>query len=254
MLILILILLLVWVVLTVLLAAWTLFYQSYIYTEPATGIEWRAPAAGSALMVPLLLWVAIDYRSPGNYRTLFDFSATENQKPYAEMRVPNAAGVEQVYKRVQGDVRAEYRLDGKPKSPQIPPQPSKIIVVQGEERLVFERQPEEKRARFSLNKTEPRIHYVARDATGRKLEMDEGNLGQVSTFLRGRFIGNLLLNFLFLAVWFVGLWLLLRFGWPVALLQAIVYWVAMTLFVLPPVLTRAEEVAKQRAEAKAKSS
>ena len=41
--------------------------------------------------------------------------------------------------------------------------------------------------------------------------------------------------------------LLLRFGWPTALLQAVVYWLVMTLFVMPPVLTRAEDVSKQRA-------
>jgi hypothetical protein len=248
---LILVLLVVWVVLVVLLAAWTLFYQGYIYTEPTAGLEWRAPAAGSALMVPLLLWVMIDYHSPGNYRTLFDFSAMDDQKPYPELRVPNAAGVEQVYKLLPGDQRPEYRLDGNPKSPQLPAQPAKIIAEQGGEKLVFERQPEPKRARFSLNQTQPRATYVARDAKGRRLEMEEGSLGQVSTFRRGRFVGNLSLNFLFLAVWFVGLWLLLRFGWHVALGQAVVYWLVMALFVLPPVLDRAEKVAQQRAAATA---
>jgi hypothetical protein len=246
---LILLLLLLWFVLTVLLAAWALFFQGYIYTEPATGLEWRAPAAGSALMVPLLLWVFIDYHSPGNYRTLFDFSAIEEQKPYPELRVPTAAGGEQVYKLMPGN-RLEYRRDGKAYRPQLPPRPEKIIVQEGDEKLVFERKAEGKRSRWNLNQTAEGVRYVARDSKGRRLVMEEDSIGQVTSFRTGRFIGNVLINFLFLAVWFVGLWLLLRFGWSIALLQAGVYWLAMTLFVMPPVLTRAEEVAKQRAAAR----
>ena len=38
---------------------------------------------------------------------------------------------------------------------------------------------------------------------------------------------------------------------PHALGMAVVFWAAMTLFALPPLLTRAEEVARQRAETKA---
>ena len=32
--------------------AWTLWFQAYIYTEPATQLWWRAPAAGTALALP----------------------------------------------------------------------------------------------------------------------------------------------------------------------------------------------------------
>ena len=73
----------------------------------------------------------------------------------------------------------------------------------------------------------------------------------VTTFRTGRFLGNIFINLLFLIVWFLGLWLLLRFGWPAALGQALVYWLVMALFILPPVLTRAEEVARQRSPGKA---
>ena len=49
----------------------------------------------------------------------------------------------------------------------------------------------------------------------------------------------------------VSLWLLLQFQWPHALGQAFVFWGIMILFVMPPVLTRAENVAKERAAARA---
>jgi hypothetical protein len=73
----------------------------------------------------------------------------------------------------------------------------------------------------------------------------------VTTFRTGRLLGNLTLNFLFLAAWFGCLWLLLRFQWPAALLQAVVFWVVALLFVLPPLLTKAEAVSQERAVAKA---
>ena len=64
------------------LAAWTLFFQGYIYTEPVTGVAWRGPAAGSAVMAVLLLWVLLDYHSPGAYRPLHEFETTQDGKPF----------------------------------------------------------------------------------------------------------------------------------------------------------------------------
>ena len=52
-----------------------------------------------------------------------------------------------------------------------------------------------------------------------------------------------LLNFLHLGVWFVCLWLLLRFQWSHALGLAIVFCLAMTLVVLPMLFTRTERAA-----------
>ena len=51
---LVLLVLLVWVVLTVVLAGWSLFLQQYLYTEATPGIAWRGPAAGAALTFVLL--------------------------------------------------------------------------------------------------------------------------------------------------------------------------------------------------------
>src|SRR5215469_15735149 len=76
------VLLVVFAVLSLLLAAWTLFFQGYIYSEPVEAIYWRAPAAGAALTLFLLIWMVLDYRSietpqdEGRYRS-FDFSTGE---------------------------------------------------------------------------------------------------------------------------------------------------------------------------------
>src|SRR4051812_20944743 len=92
---LILILLLLWFVLIVMLAAWSLFFQGYIYSEPSAEMYWRAPAAGSALFVFLTLWVIIDYRAPGRYLTLTEFSPYEYQESYKELRIPTRDGKEE---------------------------------------------------------------------------------------------------------------------------------------------------------------
>ncbi len=46
-------------------------------------------------------------------------------------------------------------------------------------------------------------------------------------------------------MWFLSLWLLLRFQWPHALGLAVAFWLVM-LFILPMILTKAESVRKER--------
>src|SRR5262249_13966928 len=59
--------------------------------------------------------------------------------------------------------------------------------------------------------------------------MDERSVGVVVQPRTGQLLGNLVLNFLHLVVWFVVLWLLLRFQWPHALGLAVCLWLAMAL-------------------------
>jgi hypothetical protein len=249
---LILILLLLWAVLAGLLTAWTVWYQGYIYTEPALGLQWRGPAAGTAVTAALLVWVVIDYNSPGNYRPIYEFSSTEDQKPFAELRVPTVGG-EEVYKLRSAAGRPGYRLAGRAKGGTLPATPEKVIAVEGDHRYVFEPERDAqghiKRRTppwWGLNRQPEPLRY--KDEKGRV--MLEGQLGQLTTFRAGRLFGNLALNFFFLLAWFLSLWLLLRFGWGAALLQAVIFWGVALLFMLPPVLTRAEEVSKQRAIAR----
>jgi hypothetical protein len=250
---LILLVLLLWVVLTVLLSAWTLWFQAYIYSEPTSGIAWRGPAAGSAIMVVLLLWMFFDYRDPpGRFRTLFEFSSTDESKRFDALHVPRDKG-EDVYRLVPGGTRGEYRLNGKATGKVLPSRPKSVVVVEGDERSTFEPERDAK-GNFKTRSTSSwfggsateQLRYI----DGRGRVMLESSLGQMSTFRGGRFVGNLFLNFLLLAAFFAVLWLLLRFQWPHALGQAFVFWGVMQLFILPPVLTRVETVAKERAQAR----
>jgi hypothetical protein len=76
---------------------------------------------------------------------------------------------------------------------------------------------------FGRESKEP-LRYI--DEKGRV--MTEDSPGQLTSFRGGLFFGNVLLNAMLIAVLFVSLWLLLL------------------LFALPPILTRAEDVSRQR--------
>jgi hypothetical protein len=235
---LVLLLVLTWFVLSVLLAAWTLGFQGYLYTEPTRGVAWRAPAAGAALTAFLGLWAALDYRAPGRYRELQGFSTTEDLEPFPELRVTNRDGKEEVFKlRVNSRGQYEYRRNDRP----LPTRPAKVVAVRGDQKYVFEA-PHDAKGRL---KTGPGdlVKYKNAD-TG--WEMDEQRMGYVSVYHPGWLLANLLLNGLHLAVWFLSLWLLLRFQWAHAVGMAIAAWAVMTLFVVPPLLGRAESVSAAR--------
>ncbi|HZY89695.1 MAG TPA: hypothetical protein VFE78_33045 [Gemmataceae bacterium] len=245
MLTLILVLLLLWFALGVLLAAWTLWFQGYIYSEPAPGVFWRAPAAAAALTVVVCLWVFIDYRAPGRYRTLFEFSGQEEQRPYPELRIRTPEGRERAFLlRKDERGRPEYRdKDNR----LLPDRPDKIIVVEGGQQYVFLPERDAK-GNFKVARGES-LRYNEEGGQGRY--MVEGQWGRVASYHFGWLVLDVFLNGLHFVVWWAVLWLLLRFQWSHALGLAFAFWGVMTLFVLPPLLTRAEEVARQRAETKA---
>jgi hypothetical protein len=234
---LVLLLLLTWFVLGVLLAAWTLWFQAYIYNEPVAGIYWRAPAAGAALTAFLTLWVILDYRIPGRYRELQSYSAVE-YLDFPELQVVNRDGKKQVYtRRVTGRGQPEYQRNGRP----LPSRPDKIIAVLDGRDYVFEPRRDAK-GHFVPD----RDGYLRYRNAETGWEMDETRLGQVTISHPGWRVANLLLNGLHLLVWFVCLWVLLRFQWSHALGIAVVCWAAVTLLVVPPLLNRAEDVSRLR--------
>jgi hypothetical protein len=229
---LILLLLLIWFALVVFLAAWTLFFQGYIYTEPVSDLTWRAPAAGSALALFVCLWTVLACRAPGQYQTLFNFS-NDDSRSYEELTVTQG-GKDEVYKKVSGKSgRLEYRRGDRP----LPSRPDKITLTEDGQKATFEPDRDAKGNFKPAGDSTLRYH----DDRGR--EMVEGRLGEVNTTRTGRLLLNLLLNFFHLALWFVCLWLLLRFQWAHALGLAVVMWAVMTLFVLPPLLGKAETAA-----------
>lgn len=235
---LLLVLLVVWVLLIGFLAIWTVGFQGYIYTEPVKNIEWRAPIAGTVLALFLTGWIFLDYSSPTSYRTLVEFNPEIALPPYKEFRIVTQEGNEELYKQAK-DARGRviYQKDGKSNGPQPPGRPVRVIVKEDDQDVAFEPDRDTK-GRFKI---EPGTLLTYRDNKGRVME--EGQLGRVSTFRTTNLVANLLLNTVHFALWFVVLWLVLEYRWEHAFGLAIVFYLAAMLFLLPPMLSKAEEVA-----------
>lgn len=242
-----LILVVVAVTLAVLLFVGGLFLQGYIYTQPASGLAWRAPVAGLIITGLLALWCwldATDSRSIAGYRpydTLFLFSpdlklVNEPVKKFWTIR----KGEKQEYISFKipqgpGNVITQYYLTGKTglKGP--------IWNAAGAEEIIIEHNG--KAYHFKPRKAEDNDYptYV-NDEGWVMTQYDTGVTGLPRMFNTGLFFANLLLNFLHLGLWFGCLWVLLRFQWSHALVLAVIIWLVMTLFVLPPLLSQAVEV------------
>jgi hypothetical protein len=238
---LILILLVVFVVLSLLLAAWTLFFQGYIYSEPVGAIYWRAPAAGAALTLFLIVWIAFDYNSvhdradEGRYQPLHNFSSKETET-YKYLWIYRDGRKEQFTR--QGDKNLYVSKGGK----RLPERPFEIIAshkAEGDEH-VFKPRLDDK-GHFKTEDGEVRYYEEGND----ERYMVESYPGQVSISHFGWLLMALILNLGFLFVWFLCLWLLLEFQWPHALGLAFVAWL-ISLFILPMILTQAEKVRKER--------
>jgi len=237
-------LLLVWLGLMALLAAWTVFFQGYIYTEPVEGIIWRAPAAGSAVALFLMIWVVCDYRAPGQYQALQDFSPRIDLPSYKEFRIINPDGMEEVYKEAKNE-KGKLIYKNEKTGREAPARPQQVIVKENDEDVTFEPDRDAKE-QFKAQKGRSLYYH---DKKGRS--MVEGQIGQLMPEFRlGNLVLNLVLNFLHLAIWFAMLWLVLQYRMWHALGLALVAWIALTLVLLPPVLSKAEEVARQRAAVK----
>jgi hypothetical protein len=248
-LVLFLLVLLIWVVLMGFLFIWTFWFQGYIYTEPATQLYWRAPAAGSALTLFLILWITVDYRSvKNNPDTHFPYGPLQeldpgktDTTPFPSLFIPGegtgAADVEyKLTKVAEGKkVHDEYRHEQTP----IPSRPRKVIVV-GENGEKIEFKPDmDAKGQFKTDRGQPLFY---RDEKGHALR--EGTFEREGSYRLGPFFFGVMLNVTFLVVWFVCLWLLLRYQLWHAIGLAIVLYVVMLLFIVAPVMSRAETAAR----------
>jgi hypothetical protein len=237
---LILIVLGVFAILSLLLAAWTLFFQGYIYSEPVAAIHWRAPAAAGALTLFLIIWVFLDYGSirdrgdEGRYRPGFEFSPRETQT-YNKLTIVNRDRKKESYER-RGTQYVNPRTGRG-----LPERPLEVIALDKDNQEHVFKPKMDNKGRFQEENGKVRYYEEGNP----KRYVEEGFLGQISIFHFGWLVMGLLLHLGFLAVWFVALWLLLRFQWAHALGLAFVAWL-ISLFVLPMLLTQAEKVRKER--------
>ena len=256
MLFLLLIILVVFVFLTVFLWVGTLFIQGYVYSEPAEHLEWRAPAAGGALALFLGLWMLLDYAAIDTavidipYHTIFHFNPTQTKD------VDKLWGVvgdkETLYNRQKSVRGADFFLtEGETPWQRETPDGicAAILIEEGGVKVRFEPRlvdgkfppPKKRGLIFESPGTENFPTYYEKDGR-RYMEA----IGKVSIYRWLLFLLNLFLNALHLGLWFVCLWLLLRFQWTHALSGAVLIWLVMSLAVLPLLLGQTYEAAKAR--------
>lgn len=247
------ILFLIGVTILVVLWAGTLFLQRYWYTEPTGQIYWQAPASAGVLTVFWFVWCLFNVNSaearPESlpYDTVFRLSSVEQEmtpKPVEKLWAITKSGKEIAYKRktdydgATSRVTYRYVVDRQGTTPPWPR--SSVIAIDIEEN--------KEKVRFKLVPSDERDYRRFVDDRGWVMVEDpDGPTGQPTKFLWGRLLVNLLLNFIHLGVWFVCLWLILRFQWSHALGVGLVLWLITTLLVVPMFLREAGAIAQQNA-------
>jgi hypothetical protein len=235
---------LLFLTLTVVFGAGTLFFQGYIYSQPAEGLLWRAPAAGFCLTLFFFFWTYLDYRKPGSLNTVFDFTARDKQQYEKFWAVKN--GKENLFER-QKNAKGnyEYKSDGKVwRRSDVNGITEAIIVEEKDGQKTRFNADLTSDGKFNIEPGHPAARYLEVD--GRHRVMTDDYIGTIFIDRGDLVVANLFMNALHLAFWFAVLWLLLRFQWGHAFGLALVFWLITTLTIAPMLFHRAEKAAENR--------
>jgi hypothetical protein len=222
-----LILLLTFLFLMALLWIGTRVIQAALYEQVQEDLYWRAPAAAGAVTAFLGLWALFNYSAaePGQtdlpFDTIFNFTTEKvAERPVPEFTAQRGKATEKYVARDVGSARPEYRgpegklwLGVREKDVQA------VVIKEGDREVKFQADT-------------GRTRYVEE---GGSRYLDSESFGRITTPRGGGSFVRVLLNVLHFVVWFVALWLLLRFQWPHALGLAAALWLVMT-FVAPFIL------------------
>lgn len=246
-----LILLILGLTLGVLIFVGTMFFQGYIYTEPSSGLAWRAPAAAVALTAFFALWSLMVIASGQDqtnipYDTLFRFNARDNlsKEPFRELTAV-----------------IEKKVKEKDKESEIVVRTEQVHYVRKKDNAGKTYYAEASGAHRPWNRNDVRaisvkyngVNYFFEEVKAESgkyrefvtkdgwvlVEYENGPNGQATCFRLGRLAINLFLNFFHISLWFICFWLLLRFQWGHALGLACVMWLIMSIAVLPMIFEQA---------------
>jgi len=223
---LLLLLLLTWLVLAGLLWGGTHLVQGGLYENPTPELFWRGPAAAGGITAFLAAWCLLNYAGStpeehAPYAGLFNFASDQTSDPVKEFWAvrPDLERKHFHLKILEGTpLRFEYRDESNGKwQTTIARETEALVIKEGGEDVLFK--PDRQKSRWEEEGGKHR-YMTPFDSPGR-----------MTTTHPGRSVFSLVLNVLHLGVWFVCLWLLLRFQWPHALLGAAVFWFIMTFLV-----------------------
>jgi hypothetical protein len=237
---------LVFLGLAIFLWAGTLFFQGYIYSEPASALYWRAPAAGAAIALLLAFWCSLDYRNPGRYNaTWFEPTASDEEVFNKFWSVKGNREILYEAHKVARD-RIEYRdAAGRPWARSDADGVVEAILVEDEkgEKIRFNAELTEDK-KFKAERGEP-VQYV--EVGGRGRVMTDRYIGKLPVSHWGAGLAKTVLTLLHLGLWFACLWLLLQFQPGHAFGLALVIWLTLTLTLVPLIFAKTEAAAKRSA-------
>jgi hypothetical protein len=231
-------------VLAVVLWGGSLFAQSYFYTEPASGLFWRGPLVAAALTLFYFLWAMLNFTGsdPGTgevpYPAVWQFS---NRVFLVSTPVP-----EFVSKKIRGDEPVVCQLD---KS-----QPGVVYkcvdgtgnwAPAGVEWIKLVHDGTEYTFEYDKSKSDDSGGYRVFVDKHSDWQMDERWIGRPGYTSFFRVLVYLFLNWIHLVLWFIGLWLVLRFSWPHALAIGLVMWFAFTLMIVPALSATVQTALRQ---------
>jgi len=227
--------------------------QGFFYDSVVAGVPWRAAAAGGAIIAFLLLWCLIEYANPGRTDAIHNFNHQEIKEVDRIISVRKSPEGEReiVYqKRPSGKTSVYLDADGKPWAPSSSGAMVAIVVEEGpagaKTRRRFKADMDEK-GNLKREKTgDVEVKGLRYREEGGNAYILESNPGMIVRPRTSMLLWNILLNTLHLVLWWVVIWLLLRFQWSHAIAFALVCWLAFTLALVPFLISRTRTAAEKK--------
>jgi hypothetical protein len=235
----VLILLVVFVALSLLLAALTLFLQGYFNETPPdlADLAWRAPAAAAAVTIFAAVWCFLAYGNPAGFAPVTEFSTAEDHP--LPKRLWAVQGGRTTEYALRHDERGREVYLSVPDRQKLEGRPTEVIIEEEDEKVSFKPDTDAD-GNFVIGRDRLLRYH---DDRGR--EMLEGYWGQLTT-RRGGVVYFLFVVVLHFAVWLGVSWPLLGYARGQAVVMALSCWLIMTFAVMPPLLDRAMKAGQAR--------
>lgn len=211
--------------------AWTMWMQTYLYTQAVEGLAWRAPVAAVIVVASFVVWEIAAKASPGQIRPLQEAGTAKDAIYFKELAIVDGEGNVEIFRRTGGD-RTGYR--GTESNKSLPTYPGEIRVKEKDE---------DKEFTVSFKRVNPpKGDPYYEDAQGR--QMDSTYLGTIKEKQQSRFFSIVFLNLVHVLAWILAFGPILAFGSGHAIVMGL-SGAALANFTILPYLIRQVEALSQ---------
>ena len=215
----------------------SILLQGWMYQNPADRLPIRAVVCGTVFAVFITFWCYIDSKNPGRYDTVFEFSPLEiTDFDEFESVLKNTSGKEKIttFKKQHGSKGSTSEFaDAKNQPWKKNTSDAQVVAILIKEKDKAE--PTRFDAKLDAKGNFPaEIRYT--DAAGRWMGAD--TLGRVYRSKTGVLFANIFLNVFHFVLWWMILWVGMRFNLWHALGLAMVIWPFVMIAVQPVLFTQ----------------